>query len=102
MDNFDPSVLEEKLKTIDDEKASKRYYDWYIPEKVIPLIECPVLLIQAGIGGTLPVSHVEKAKGWFNDVIHIKLDGLDHGLGITKWAPSEVMRPISYFLESFR
>ena len=102
MDNFDPSILGEKLKTMNDEEASRRYYDWYIPEKVIPLIECPVLLIQAGIGGTLPDSHVEEAKGWFKDLVHIKLGGLDHGLGITKWNPSEVMRPISYFLESVR
>jgi len=100
MDNFDPSILEEKLKTIDNEGASRQYYDWYKPEEVIPLIDCPVLLIQAGIGGTLPDSHVDEAKDWFKDLIHIKLEGLDHGLGITKWSPSEVLRPISYFLEA--
>ena len=66
------------------------------------MIECPVLLIQAGIGATLSNSHVDEAKGWFKDLIHIKLDGLDHGLGISNWSPSEVMRPISYFLESIR
>ena len=79
----DPSILEELIKSIEDEVAADLYYSWYDPEKLVPLITCPVLLIQAGIGDVLLESEVQLAKERVKDIVHIKLENHDHGLGIT-------------------
>ena len=101
LNNVDPSILEEKIKSLGDSESAARYNSWYSPEHVLHLIECPVLLIQAGKGDTLLDSKVEIVKGWVKDLIQLKFKNLDHGLGITNWKPSEAIRPISYLLDSF-
>lgn len=54
-----------------------------------------------GRGDTLLDTEVEHVKKWVKDILHIKLDNLDHSLGVTNWKTSEAMMPITYFLESF-
>ena len=96
--HVDPSILGEMLKSQSDEGTAPRFYSWYDPENVLRLIDCPVLLIQAGIGDTLLDSEVDQVKVWVSDLVHIKLEHLEHDLGISGWNPSEALRPISYFL----
>jgi pimeloyl-ACP methyl ester carboxylesterase len=102
MNKVDPSALDVKINSIRNENDADLYYDWYEPEKVLRMIDCPVLLVQAGIGDTLSDSDVKEAKEWLKDVIHIKLPSLDHGLGLSQWNHTEIMRVLSTFLESIR
>ena len=102
LNNADPNVLEVKMQSLVDPDSAEKYYDWYEPERVLSSIDCPILLIQAGIGVTLPDSDLCEARGWLKDLVHVKLRDHDHGLGIRSWDIGDIMRPISYFLESFR
>ena len=102
LNTFDPSILDLMISAREKQEFTELDGS-YDPEKVISSIECPVLLIQAGKGMlTLSDSDVDTAKRWFKDLIHMKLDDLDHGLGIIQWKPSDVMRVISTFIESHR
>ncbi len=102
MNTVDPSALEVHIRSILEEDYSPLYYVWYDPERILRGIDCPTLLLQAGVGDVLMDSEVNEAKQWLNDVIHVKLSRLDHSLGLWQWNPSEIMRSISFFLESIR
>lgn len=102
MNPVDPSVIEVKIKAILDDGLGDQYYSWYNPEKVLRMIDCPVLLVQAGVGDTLSGADVVHVKSWVRCVVHVKLRGFDHSLGIPGWNPGEAMRVISPFLESVR
>ena len=100
MNNFDPGILDLMIKARELQEFSV-IDGWYDPEKVIRSIDCPVLLIQAGKGLlSLSESDRAEAQGWFKDLIQVRLMGHDHPLGISQWNTSDVMRPISVFLES--
>jgi hypothetical protein len=100
MNPFDPEIVDLMIRARELQDFSE-LDSWYDPEKVIKSIECPVLLIQAEKGLlSLSESDMGKVEGWFKDLIHVKLMGYDHPLGISQWNTSDVMRPISVFLES--
>jgi pimeloyl-ACP methyl ester carboxylesterase len=54
----------------------------YDPHELLPLIECPVLLLQAdpAVGNAMPDDEVELAMRLLRKPTHIRLDGIGHPL----------------------
>ena len=54
----------------------------YDPERLLPAIHCPVLLLQAdpALGGTLSDDDVRMAGRLLGDMRHVRLTGVDHAL----------------------
>ena len=61
---------------------------------------CPTLLIQGDpdAGGLMPDEDVRNALESLPDGYHVKLDGLDHSLGLTTWDVSGLMKALTEFL----
>ncbi len=72
----------------------------YDPERLLPAIRCPVLLLQADpqAGGLLRDEEVQMALRLLPDGVHVRLRGLGHELhGLPKQAP-RVVEAIAPFL----
>jgi pimeloyl-ACP methyl ester carboxylesterase len=65
-------------------------------------ISCPVLLLQAdpSQGGMVSDGDVEHALSLLANGIHIKLQGAGHGLGLSTWEVTPLLRAVTDFLES--
>jgi len=45
---------------------------------------------------------VEYVKSNVSNVVNVRLDGVDHGLGLSDWRAEQVVSAMYYFLESIR
>jgi pimeloyl-ACP methyl ester carboxylesterase len=94
----DPGVLETKIESLLDDEAAREYQGWYNPTEVLPMIKCPVLIVQSGDGVALPDDDLNEALRLIDDVTSLRLAG--HGLGIERWDVGDILRAITPFLDS--
>jgi pimeloyl-ACP methyl ester carboxylesterase len=73
--------------------------NWH-PEKLLPKVQCPTLLMQADpkMGGLMSDEDVKQVRDLLPDSIHIRMNGLGHSLQMSEAAP--VLRVLTNFLIS--
>jgi pimeloyl-ACP methyl ester carboxylesterase len=93
---LDPGMLAAVLE------GSETMLEGYVPEKLLPAITCPVLILQAdpAAGGFLSDREVELAMRLLPRPTHIRLEGVGHELHST--CPQLVLDAIGPFLETVR
>ena len=91
----DPDMLAALIERFDQTAAG------YEPGAILPLIQCPVLLLQADpdAGGLMTNAEVEQALHLLARPSHVRLEGVPHALHHTHPAP--VAAAIKAFLQSY-
>ena len=76
-------------------------YDMY---ELVKGIQCPVLLLQGDPSkfSAMTDEDVEYVKEHVSNVVHVRLDNVDHGLGLGEWRAEQVISAMYFFLESLR
>ncbi|NKB71298.1 MAG: alpha/beta fold hydrolase [Candidatus Latescibacteria bacterium] len=74
------------------------------PGQALPRVTCPILLIQADpeVGCRLHNSAIERAKKLNPLVSSVRIEGEGHGLGISNWNTTPLVRAITLFIETSR
>jgi pimeloyl-ACP methyl ester carboxylesterase len=95
--DLDPSMPEAINRT--DE-----FFEGYDMDEMVKQVQCPVLLIQGDpeMFSAMTEEDVEYVKGNVSNVVHVRLDGVGHGLGLGDWRAEQVVSAMYYFLESIR
>jgi pimeloyl-ACP methyl ester carboxylesterase len=96
----DPGVLAAKIESLQNDEAAREYQGWYDPGEALPLIKCPVLIVQSGDVVALPDDDLKEALKLIDDATCTKLAGHGHGLGIERWEVDDILRAVTPFLES--
>ena len=73
----------------------------YDPDKLLPAIRCPVLLLQGdpAAGGLLSDGGVERGTSLLTSATHVRLHGIGHELHGPPGQEQHVLRAIAPFLE---
>ena len=76
----------------------------YDVEALMKSIMCPVLLLQGDPStfSAMRDEDVEFVKSHLSQVVHVKLDGIGHGLGLEEWKAKQVISAMHHFLEAIR
>ncbi len=92
LSQLDPDCL---VMTLDGRAAQN-----WCPEECLPQVQCPTLLIQGDPkhGGLLSDEDVKDARALLPKFMHVRLDGVGHGLQMLDTAP--VLRVLTNFLSS--
>jgi len=92
----DPEVLNANLEHFNET------YSEYKPEKLLPLIKCPVLILQANpqLGGLQRDEDVERALNLLPNAQHVKINNVGHFLHLQN--KDAVLKAITPFLNSLR
>ena len=95
--DLDSSMPEVTLRTDD-------WFEGYNMDELVKGIRCPVLLLQGDpeMFSAMTDEDVEYVKGNVSDVVHMRLENVDHGLGLSSWRAEQVVSAMYYFLESVR
>lgn len=101
LSQVDPDAFRYWIEGCEDASAFEKLFEGYNLSELLPIIDCPVLLLQ-GNNQILQDREVEYAKSVLPNILHVKFKDHGHYLGLDTGDTKELLEAVTSFLESLK